>query len=827
MGNAERLRDKLRAAQARLDGQAKPPEEGPSAVADESPRVDMPAEARIEEIAPEASASAKSLDELRIDFIKAKKDLEATQGIKGRLKEFLSRSSKDTVATAHTEAEDEYKKALAEYVSHDIGRLDAETHKLVLARLELTKGDRSVGKRALDWYKGLGNYNLLSKLEEHGVRVEGRFKRGALRMINVRTAVSAGLLGVAVGFGAGSAIGWGAIVGRRLLSGIGSGVGSRELLLAGLNKMDRNTLKKRLDNAQFAEQVDRLVSDFYARAALDGLSGADLEKDQLYLELVRKQKELKKSVKLSLSVDQSQGVYSSLNEQDKARYNSIWDQIEAVREELHDEPLEYRANDPRLEQLYEMLRSLEISVLTREKPGEFQKMVDQYLAEETQRAESLLKNGKYNERVNRGIANFVGIGVGTIVGSGLLAELFGNKTAIPKDMRPPRGIMHTSDINLSDKELPSAPSVPETNMPGPIMAEQAPLKPLKPLVYQQNADLTEGYKPFEQAAPKTTGLADHPAVGQEVSPKAVETPKNAEIMHHGKATGATLETTAKGEAMLSAGRRGIEGAVLDLKETDPQIYAKMIAKLKSEYPGYSGDDSGLVHKYVLDYAKERGFTVGGNTKDLNEILGAKIHIAADGQLEINPVKFIPPHETLNESATVASKTSDIVQETKPPSAVDFPPENPQQDIQDILDVTEDPLKTRPIRGYLHPVEAIGPKSTEALKAAHEALTIEKARDFAMVGAKINTSEALHVILGDGYKEFLEKNLHLSARSLNKIKDLTFDQFSGRLKAPGSFGEKYSEFGKSFSQLRAGVEFNNSDKMHAIITKIALKRKFEN
>lgn len=139
------------------------------------------------------------------------------------------------------------------------------------------------------WRKGLSRYNLENKW---GLGKLGRF-------VNGRTAVSFGLLGIGVGLGAGSAIGIGAFALRRAFAGVGTGIGSYDLMSHAARGLERRKIESALAGGKTIlrlENVEEYLARLESRAVLDGQSLRDLNGDALYLALKGKREEILRSV---------------------------------------------------------------------------------------------------------------------------------------------------------------------------------------------------------------------------------------------------------------------------------------------------------------------------------------------------------------------------------------------------------------------------------------------------------------------------------------------------------------------------------------------------
>lgn len=136
---------------------------------------------------------------------------------------------------------------------------------------------------------------------------------------------------------------------------------------------------------------------------------------------------------------------------------------------------------------------------------------------------------------------------------------------------------------------------------------------------------------------------------------------------------------AKSEGTLvQAGGRGLEGSLLDLKQTQPDQYAKMMKWLSDNYssktPGGNTPDK-LVHRFVLDHAAEHDVA----SADMDQILQGGVRISDSGALQIEDVKFVRPEAAapvpdldISEAADSAQEAPASISEPAPPPAPEIP-----------------------------------------------------------------------------------------------------------------------------------------------------------
>lgn len=221
------------------------------------------------------------------------------------------------------------------------------------------------------------------------------------------------------------------------------------------------------------------------------------------------------------------------------------------------------------------------------------------------------------------------------------------------------------------------------------------------------------------------------------------------------------EVEVKGEQMIvHAGRRGIEGALLDLKDAEPEKYQKMLRWLEENYsskaPGGNTPDK-LIHRFMLDYADEHEFTIGGGGQDLNRIFGAEIGVSPQGEVNIDPGKleFMRVAKEGIPSPVKPSLKEFISPEAKPPIS--------EMKIGAPLELTPEQLgKTAQIPEMFkyQPPESPLPPAGEAVDLS----TFTK------------TSDALIAVLGEKYPEFINGVLRISPEHLNEIQNKTLAEF---------------------------------------------------
>ncbi|MCH7759735.1 hypothetical protein IID20_05260, partial [Patescibacteria group bacterium] len=182
------------------------------------------------------------------------------EGIKRVLN--LGQGTKAGAEKEYENAKQEYDLKRAEYIGEHVGRKLKEQTKLADLRVEEFDKKKGWGRKFYEGYKKLGEWNVgkllgekvMGKLEtDEGDSGIMRFAKGTGRFftksLSVRTALSFSMLGAGIYLGAAGAGGAAltAIAGRRVLSGIGAGFGSYDLMkMFGERKERKEGMRKEL-----------------------------------------------------------------------------------------------------------------------------------------------------------------------------------------------------------------------------------------------------------------------------------------------------------------------------------------------------------------------------------------------------------------------------------------------------------------------------------------------------------------------------------------------------------------------------------------------------
>lgn len=277
----------------------------------------------LDEKARAARAELKTrLDQSRANYVKAKKRLEDSTGIKGLLG-FIGKESKETAKREHEQAESEYNRLRLEYVADNASAHLAEQRELLDKKLQELYPDKEgreggnafwgklnkIGNGIVETYKAAGRINLDSD------RVKNKFVKSALQGANLRTVVLYGLAagGVVAGGGfAGGAI-WAT---GRMIRGLGGAITSYGVMERLREGSKSKQLAKNLDSYTRAE-AEQEMARLTARALLAGEDISKLEQNEDYRKLQAKY-ELLLTAEAAANPDARTTYQKSSEELDKA-----------------------------------------------------------------------------------------------------------------------------------------------------------------------------------------------------------------------------------------------------------------------------------------------------------------------------------------------------------------------------------------------------------------------------------------------------------------------------------------------------------------------------
>ncbi len=279
----------------------------------------------------------------------------------------------------------------------------------------------------------------------------------------------------------------------------------------------------------------------------------------------------------------------------------------------------------------------------------------------------------------------------------------------------------------------------------------------------------------------------------DAAPETEPTLVTTEVTHNGHDTGAFIESMGD-TSVVHIGDRGIEGTLLDLKDSSPERYNQMMSWLHERYPNSSAADSGLVHKFISEQVT--------NGEDLNRIGSGELVIKADGtiQFDTDKFEFLRPTPSLDlghGDSLVSEQTIDRVEIPNEPEIIPITDETP---------VSGDGLDSS---------AAYDSSVAENADVKHMPTTLEEAREYAAFKTD-KTSTGLQLVLGEKYDRFIDKEVKVSARSLNKIRHLTFAEFQNSSKLSDHFGKTY----KGLVKFLEGKEIKPNTKIHEAMIELA-------
>lgn len=280
------------------------------------------------------------------------------------------------------------------------------------------------------------------------------------------------------------------------------------------------------------------------------------------------------------------------------------------------------------------------------------------------------------------------------------------------------------------------------------------------------------------------------------SPDSID---RTELTFHGKGTGATVEVL-NNDTYVTAGRRGIEGALQDLKRADPDKYKSMIEGIRSQYPGTQAKDSTLIHRAIKKLAEENGYTVDGRSNDLSRIHSARVVLSPDasGNLTIK----------LDKSSLDFMSEAHSAEPAAAGGGMETGNDQPVNDVVDQEPVVDTLRASRPanaaevvdtLRASESAAEQkIGPEQIEVEKLDFNQLFPNGEQPESVAGAVPDqtemriqsiyesaltqtdrfdkTSDALKHLLKDDYSSFMKDQIKLDARALNRIQKFPVSQF---------------------------------------------------
>jgi len=612
------------------------------------------------------------LDRARDNYLKHRAELQKAESVKG----WWTGQRKDVpqIQTELARVKEAYERARAEYVGESVEKMMAEEGKLKEAQVTIFSPEKSEGKIA-QWYRKMGETSVLGTKD-----YKGPFKRTVKFLTNNRTLLNAALIGAAVVSGPGGWIAGGALISRRLMSGLGAGFGSSELV----KNARRSNLQKEIPIYSSLEQFDDRLEAIRARAGLDGTL-------------------------------------------DKLKDNKVYQEALAQR-------------NAKLKENFETLP-----------PAEKLRYINEFFGQQEAKLDEKITNEKkWNRR-----AFYTGIAAGVFVGSGTMMQMLKGEFSLKDSINGIKGWFSQGpmpdvarpDLSSMQPRGPDAPWVPEAGGIGVVAGD---------------------------------GL---PAEG------AAET----------AAASSAAETAG---TVLHAGKRGIEGAMLDHLKTEKG--ANMLKWLQAqEYNKGITNNGALVDRFVRHYAEEKGFNVdlvGG--KDLSKIFEAGIDVNdATGEPTIGGEKFMP---AVAETATSDTPAPEATPEPAPaPTGETFL--NPDQ-LKAQFDYNAFPDSSKGMSFNPDTLADNSDVSTEVAAAPEtggkvaELTALDEGR-FEAALSQDKASNALQLMLNKDYPRFLQ-NLDLKGPDLDKIRNLKYTEFLQKFADSESFRDKY---GKLAAMLKTEVK----------------------
>lgn len=284
------------------------------------------------------------------------------------------------------------------------------------------------------------------------------------------------------------------------------------------------------------------------------------------------------------------------------------------------------------------------------------------------------------------------------------------------------------------------------------------------------------------------------------------------------------------ETVLAVGNRGIEGTLLDLKDSNPKLYQTMIENLKGQDPNFKGNDGGLIHRFAERFAEEKGLNIdegGGN--DLSKIFSGEVTIdPTDGEIGIK-------HELMPDNAPSVENAADVAPEADSETPIEeqgMETDSPTESHAS----TPEPLKVNSVNlqgtlkytptGEMSPApEIVSTEDSVASDSTETNPATESAREAKLIEAlnMEKNSDMLKAIMSRGeYSQFL-KDYALSESNLNSIpQEMNVGEFMEKLSDDDEFAKKFSGFAKKLTSVtkEAGSRLVNTDSIREIMVILA-------
>ena len=254
----------------------------------------------------------EKLDVARKAYVVAKRkhdDFNALRTLRDSVGINLKGKAQDDAEKSLVDAKAEYEKARIEFLGADIERHLTERRALVSSHLDEYRDLRSTTERLekglekIDKaWKFLGTLNVYDRF---GATTENRATKAILKSgLSARTAISLLMLGGGIAAGAGTAVGASAFAGRRMLSGISTTFGIRDMM----ERVRAHRGSKEFTAEQIAQMtnlndVQGRIAQLESRAFSKGINLSDIEQLPEYALLASRHKELLEARIAGLSDD--------------------------------------------------------------------------------------------------------------------------------------------------------------------------------------------------------------------------------------------------------------------------------------------------------------------------------------------------------------------------------------------------------------------------------------------------------------------------------------------------------------------------------------------
>ncbi len=258
---------------------------------------------------------------------------------------------------------------------------------------------------------------------------------------------------------------------------------------------------------------------------------------------------------------------------------------------------------------------------------------------------------------------------------------------------------------------------------------------------------------------------------------------------------APMDVELSNATSIEITNRGVEGTLIDASKTNPKI----LEWLHQQYPNSKGDTGSLVHRFVTEH------TDGHN---MDKVLSGEIRIGTDGSiiLDADNIKFA---KTLVREAVDAKPTN--LSELNPRFGLD----DTDKRIEKISPGFESPHP---------PPDTDVDLNAEAVIRSPEAKvpTLEEAR-FEAAKSVNKTSDGLRLVLEGKYKKFINRELHISDKALNKIKHLNYKEFLNSM----SISKRFSSDFKGLAEFFADKKIPLNASVHTKLIELAREWKSKN